>query len=54
MVSYDPKAWLRVTFSYSGTVIPRVINRVLILAGVTLAWWLFCLFMAWLSDPVSK
>ena len=36
MINYDPKAWLRVSFSWNGTVIPRVLNRIAILVGITI------------------
>lgn len=45
MVNYDPKAWIRVTVSVDGTVLPRVLGRMLFLAFVALAlcvvhvWW---------------
>ncbi len=40
MVNYDPKNWLRVIFSYRGTVLSRMLDRVLILAGLTLLVWI--------------
>ena len=39
MVTYDPKAWLAVTFFWQGTIWPRVLVRVLALAGLTLVYW---------------
>jgi putative membrane protein len=54
MVSYDPKAWFRVTMSYQGTVIPRVIGRVLILAGITVGWWLLSVVLASVNEPIAK
>jgi ion channel-forming bestrophin family protein len=40
MIAYDPKGWLPLLFSYQGTVIPRVLGRVGLLAGITLGVWL--------------
>ncbi len=37
MINYDPKGWLRVTFSYGGTVIPRVLGRLALLVVLTVA-----------------
>lgn len=36
MINYDPKAWLRVSFSWNGTVIPRVLARLVILMLLTI------------------
>lgn len=36
MVNYDPKAWLRVMFSLNGTVLPRLLLRLVVLVGVAL------------------
>jgi ion channel-forming bestrophin family protein len=36
MINYDPKAWLRVSFSWNGTVIPRVLARLVILILLTI------------------
>lgn len=54
MVSYDPKAWFRVLLSYQGTVIPRVIGRVLILGLITLAWWLIHMLLLSYNEPLGK
>src|SRR2546426_413879 len=40
MINYDPKSWVRVTFSLRGTVLPRVIGRVALVAGLSAAVWL--------------
>src|SRR5262245_33841419 len=40
MINYDPKAWVKVTLSYAGTVIPRIVARVGFLAGLTLLLYL--------------
>jgi putative membrane protein len=37
MINYDPKAWVRVSFSWNGTVIPRVLDRLLVLVVLTVA-----------------
>jgi ion channel-forming bestrophin family protein len=37
MITYDPKGWLPLTVAYRGTIIPRVLARVGILAAITLA-----------------
>src|SRR5688572_24003453 len=37
MISYDPKGWLKVSFSYQGTVLPRVVGRLIFLVVLTLA-----------------
>ncbi|HJZ57253.1 MAG TPA: bestrophin family ion channel [Gemmataceae bacterium] len=37
MIAYDPKSWLKVTFAFRGTIIPRVAARVGVLAGLTAA-----------------
>lgn len=54
MVSYDPKAWLRVIFSFQGTVIPRVIGRVLFLGGLTFVWWIVHNLLMTYNEPVGK
>lgn len=41
MVSYDPKQWLRITFSLRGTVLPRVLGRMVFLSLLALALWGF-------------
>lgn len=40
MINYDPKGWVKVTFSLNGTVLPRVLVRVAIVAAVAAAVWL--------------
>lgn len=36
MITYDPKAWVRVSFSWNGTVIPRVLARLGMLVVLTI------------------
>jgi len=45
MISYDPKAWMKVTCSVSGTVLPRVIGRVAVIALVAAALWAIVYWM---------
>jgi ion channel-forming bestrophin family protein len=53
VISYDPKNWLKVTFSYGGTPIPRVLWRVMFLAVLTAA--LLLLRELWPQvEPVFK
>jgi len=40
MITYDPKAWIQVTFSREGTVISRVLGRVLLIAGLAAVIWI--------------
>jgi putative membrane protein len=40
MINYDPKAWIRVTFSHAGTVLPRVLARVGLIALLAAVLWL--------------
>jgi len=40
MINYDPKAWLKVTFSHEGTVLSRVLGRVLVIAGLAALVWI--------------
>lgn len=54
MIAYDPKGWLPLLFSYNGTVIPRVIGRVAVLAAVTLGVWLVTLIAPETTGPVIK
>lgn len=35
MIAYDPKSWLAITAAFKGTIIPRVLTRILILALIT-------------------
>jgi putative membrane protein len=35
MIAYDPKRWFQVTLAYKGSIIPRVLPRILQLAGLT-------------------
>lgn len=42
MISYDPKGWMRVTFSVQGSVLPRVMTRMVAIAAIAaVAWLLF-------------
>lgn len=53
MINYDPKAWLRVSFSWKGTVIPRVLGRLLFLLVLTVALLLVREFVSG-TDPIFK
>jgi ion channel-forming bestrophin family protein len=39
MINYDGKAWIKVTFSIKGTVITRILGRIVSLAILTFALW---------------
>jgi putative membrane protein len=40
MVPYDPKLWWRLVFSLSGTVLPAIVVRVVLFAGLTAVLWM--------------
>lgn len=39
MITYDPKGWIKVTFSLKGTVLPRVLARMLFIALIAAGAW---------------
>jgi putative membrane protein len=53
MISYDPKSWIRVTFSLQGTVLPRVLTRVLLVAAIAALAWLFADNISQFKDVIK-
>src|SRR5262245_32626915 len=50
MITYDPKGWIRVTFAFRGTVLPRVAGRVGLIAAVATGLWILTILVPSAAD----
>ncbi len=51
MITYDPKSWIELSFAYKGTIIPRVLVRVVILVALTTGVFIARETFNWLTTP---